>query len=70
MKMAQKALDLPSSGEGLVFSTFPSIALATKFKQLCCSCMNPQVMTPEARWRVTEEAMTTFLLNIQLFEKW
>lgn len=65
-KIAQKALDLPSSGEGLAFFTFPNIASATKFKQLYRSRMNSLEMTPEVRQRVIEEAKTAFLLNIQV----
>ncbi|XP_006865293.1 PREDICTED: heme oxygenase 1 [Chrysochloris asiatica] len=68
-KIAQKALDLPSSGEGLSFFTFPNIASATKFKQLYRARMNTLEMTPEVRRRVIEEAKTAFLLNIQLFEE-
>ncbi|XP_004456473.1 heme oxygenase 1 [Dasypus novemcinctus] len=68
-KIAQKALDLPSSGEGLAFFTFPNIDNATKFKQLYRSRMNSLEMTPEVRRRVIEEAKTAFLLNIQLFEE-
>ncbi|XP_017745618.1 PREDICTED: heme oxygenase 1 isoform X1 [Rhinopithecus bieti] len=68
-KIAQKALDLPSSGEGLAFFTFPNIASATKFKQLYRSRMNSLEMTPAVRQRVIEEAKTAFLLNIQLFEE-
>uniref|UniRef100_A0A8C9UX20 Heme oxygenase 1 n=1 Tax=Spermophilus dauricus TaxID=99837 RepID=A0A8C9UX20_SPEDA len=65
-KIAQKALDLPSSGEGLAFFTFPNIDSATKFKQLYRSRMNTLEMTPEVRQRVTEEAKNAFLLNIQV----
>lgn len=68
-KIAQKALDLPSSGEGVDFFTFPNIASATKFKQLYRSRMNSLEMTPKVRQRVLEEAKTAFLLNIQLFEE-
>ncbi|XP_054430409.1 heme oxygenase 1 [Pteronotus mesoamericanus] len=68
-KIAQKSLDLPSSGEGVAFFTFPNIASATKFKQLYRSRMNSLEMTPEVRQRVVEEAKTSFLLNIQLFEE-
>nr|XP_055185359.1 heme oxygenase 1 [Nyctereutes procyonoides] len=68
-KIAQKALDLPSSGEGVDFFTFPNIASATKFKQLYRSRMNSLEMTPAVRQRVIEEAKTAFLLNIQLFEE-
>ncbi|XP_048652509.1 heme oxygenase 1-like [Marmota marmota marmota] len=68
-KIVQKALDLPSSGEGLAFFTFPNIASANKFKQLYRSRMNTLEMTPEVRQKVIEEAKTAFLLNIQLFEE-
>ncbi|KAB0400332.1 hypothetical protein E2I00_010428 [Balaenoptera physalus] len=46
-KIAQKALDLPSSGEGLAFFTFPNVVSATKFKQLYRSRMNTLEMNPE-----------------------
>ncbi|XP_069855968.1 heme oxygenase 1 [Dipodomys merriami] len=68
-KIAQKALDLPSSGEGLAFFTFPNIESATKFKQLYRARMNTLEMTPKIRQRVIEEAKTAFLLNIKLFEE-
>jgi heme oxygenase len=65
-KIAQKALNLPSSGEGLAFFTFPNINSAAKFKQLYRARMNTLEMTPEVRRRVIEEAKTAFLLNIQV----
>lgn len=68
-KIAQKALGLPSSGEGLAFFTFPNIDNPTKFKQLYRARMNTLEMTPEVKHRVTEEAKTAFLLNIELFEE-
>ncbi|KAK2086318.1 heme oxygenase (decycling) 1 [Saguinus oedipus] len=68
-KIAQKALELPSSGEGLAFFTFPNINSATKFKQLYRSRMNSLEMTPVVRQWVMEEAKMAFLLNIQLFEE-
>uniref|UniRef100_A0A8D2H8T6 Heme oxygenase 1 n=1 Tax=Urocitellus parryii TaxID=9999 RepID=A0A8D2H8T6_UROPR len=68
-KIADKALDLPSSGEGLAFFTFPNVASTTKFKQLYRSLMNTLEMTPEVRQRVIKEAKTAFLLNIKLFEE-
>lgn len=65
-KIAQKALDLPSSGEGVAFFTFPNVVSATKFKQLYRSRMNSLEMTPEVRHRVIEEVKSSFLLNIQV----
>lgn len=68
-KIAQKAMALPVSGEGLAFFTFPNIDSPTKFKQLYRARMNTLEMTPEVKHRVIEEAKTAFLLNIQLFEE-
>ncbi|KAM7332887.1 hypothetical protein ACRRTK_009595 [Alexandromys fortis] len=68
-KIAQKSLALPGSGEGLAFFTFPNIDNATRFKQLYRARMNTLEMTPEVKHRVTEEAKTAFLLNIELFEE-
>lgn len=68
-KIAQKALGLPGSGEGLAFFSFPSIPSATTFKQLYRARMNSLEMTPEVRHRVLGEAKAAFLLNIQLFEE-
>lgn len=65
-KIAQKSLALPGSGEGLAFFTFPNIDNATKFKQLYRARMNTLEMTPEVKHRVTEEAKTAFLLNIEV----
>ncbi|XP_023573162.1 heme oxygenase 1 [Octodon degus] len=50
-KIAQKALGLPGSGEGLAFFSFPSIPSATTFKQLYRARMNSLEMTPEVRHR-------------------
>lgn len=65
-KIAQKSLALPGSGEGLAFFTFPNIDNPTKFKQLYRARMNTLEMTPEVKHRVTEEAKTAFLLNIEV----
>lgn len=68
-RIAQKALGLPESGEGLAFFTFPGVPNATKFKQLYRSRMNSLEMTPGVRCRVLDEAKAAFLLNIQLFQE-
>lgn len=65
-RIAQKALGLPESGEGLAFFTFPGVPNATKFKQLYRSRMNSLEMTPGVRCRVLDEAKAAFLLNIQV----
>ncbi|NWU15172.1 HMOX1 oxygenase, partial [Cephalopterus ornatus] len=67
-KIAQKALQLPSTGEGLAFFTFDGVSNATKFKQLYRSRMNALEMDLATKKRVIEEAKKAFLLNIQVFE--
>ncbi|KAM6285496.1 heme oxygenase 1 [Spheniscus humboldti] len=67
-KIAQKALQLPSTGEGLAFFTFDGVSNATKFKQLYRSRMNALEMDLATKKRVLEEAKKAFLLNIQVFE--
>ncbi|XP_074024621.1 heme oxygenase 1 [Numenius arquata] len=67
-KIAQKALQLPSTGEGLAFFTFDGVSNATKFKQLYRSRMNALEMDHATKKRVLEEAKKAFLLNIQVFE--
>ncbi|XP_051465141.1 heme oxygenase 1 [Apus apus] len=67
-KIAQKALQLPSTGEGLAFFTFDGVSNATKFKQLYRSRMNAIEMDLATKMRVLEEAKKAFLLNIRVFE--
>ncbi|XP_009473423.1 PREDICTED: heme oxygenase 1 [Nipponia nippon] len=67
-KIAQKALQLPSTGEGLAFFTFNGVSNATKFKQLYRSRMNALEMDLATKKRVLEEAKKALLLNIQVFE--
>ncbi|XP_029897227.1 heme oxygenase 1 [Aquila chrysaetos chrysaetos] len=67
-KIAQKALQLPATGEGLAFFTFDGVSNATKFKQLYRSRMNALEMDLATKKRVLEEAKKAFLLNIQVFE--
>ncbi|KAE8611193.1 hypothetical protein XENTR_v10012362 [Xenopus tropicalis] len=68
-KIAQKALQLPASGEGLAFFTFDNVTNATKFKQLYRSRMNSIEMNTHNMNRILEEAKTAFLLNIKVFEE-
>lgn len=65
-KIAQKALQLPATGEGLAFFTFDGVSNATKFKQLYRSRMNALEMDLATKKRVLEEAKKAFLLNIQV----
>ncbi|XP_038639636.1 LOW QUALITY PROTEIN: heme oxygenase 1-like [Scyliorhinus canicula] len=66
-KVAQKALQLPSTGEGLAFFTFDRVTNATKFKQLYRSRMNTLEINRETKERVLDEANRAFLLNVEVF---
>ncbi|CAH2329487.1 heme oxygenase 1 [Pelobates cultripes] len=65
-KIAQKALQLPVTGEGLAFFTFDNVSSATKFKQLYRSRMNSIEMNVAAKNRILNEAKTAFLLNVKV----
>ncbi|KFQ63823.1 Heme oxygenase 1, partial [Pelecanus crispus] len=62
-KIAQKALQLPSTGEGLAFFTFDGVSNATKFKQLYRSRMNALEMDLATKKRVLEDVP-----SFQVFE--
>ncbi|KGL79686.1 Heme oxygenase 1, partial [Tinamus guttatus] len=62
-KIAQKALQLPSTGEGLAFFTFDGVSNATKFKQLYRSRMNALEMDVATKTRVLEEAKKAFFFK-------
>uniref|UniRef100_A0A8D0H7P5 heme oxygenase (biliverdin-producing) n=1 Tax=Sphenodon punctatus TaxID=8508 RepID=A0A8D0H7P5_SPHPU len=68
-KIAQKALHLPSTGDGVAFFTFPGVSNITKFKQLYRARMNALPMDSATKQRIVEEARNSFLINIQVFEE-
>ncbi|KAM4651082.1 heme oxygenase 1 [Discoglossus pictus] len=68
-KIAQKALQLPATGEGLAFFAFDNVSNATKFKQLYRSRMNSIEMDSATKERILEEAKNAFLLNVKVFEE-
>ncbi|XP_051899098.1 heme oxygenase 1a isoform X2 [Pristis pectinata] len=68
-KVAQKALQLPSTGEGIAFFSFDRITNATKFKQLYRSRMNTLEAHGETRQRILEEANRAFQLNVEVFNE-
>ncbi|KAM8930154.1 heme oxygenase 1 [Pelodytes ibericus] len=68
-KIAQKALQLPVTGEGLAFFTFDNVSNATKFKQLYRSRMNSLDIDTATKQRIVQEAKTAFLLNVKVFEE-
>ncbi|XP_067875465.1 heme oxygenase 1a [Heterodontus francisci] len=68
-KVAQKTLQLPSTGEGVAFFTFDRVTNATKFKQLYRSRMNTLETDRETQQRILGEANRAFQLNVEVFEE-
>ncbi|XP_069766058.1 heme oxygenase 1a [Narcine bancroftii] len=68
-KVAQKALQLPSTGEGVAFFTFDRITSANKFKQLYRARMNTLETNGEIQQRILEEANRAFQLNVEVFNE-
>ncbi|XP_077474162.1 heme oxygenase 2 isoform X2 [Stigmatopora argus] len=68
-KVAQRALKLPATGEGLEFYQFDAIHSAKAFKQLYRSRMNQLDLDAEAKKRVVEEAVEAFRFNMEVFEE-
>ncbi|XP_034047083.1 heme oxygenase 2-like [Thalassophryne amazonica] len=68
-KVAQRALKLPPTGEGLEFYYFDAIHSAKEFKQLYRSRMNELELDMETKRRLVSEAVKAFQFNIEVFEE-
>ncbi|KAM9305884.1 heme oxygenase 2 [Gastrophryne carolinensis] len=68
-KVAQRALHLPSTGEGIQFYVFNNVTNAQQFKQLYRARMNTLDLEPETKERIVEEANCAFRFNMQVFEE-
>ncbi|XP_028311769.1 heme oxygenase 2 [Gouania willdenowi] len=68
-KVAQRALKLPSTGEGLDFYQFDAIHSAKAFKQLYRSRMNELELDTETKMRLVEEAVKAFHFNMEVFDE-
>lgn len=68
-KVAQRALKLPPTGEGLEFYNFEGIHSAKAFKQLYRSRMNELELDIETKKRLVAEAVKAFHFNIEVFEE-
>ncbi|KAG1968981.1 heme oxygenase 2 isoform b [Pimephales promelas] len=66
-KVAQRALKLPPTGEGLSFYEFDGIHSAKAFKQLYRSRMNELELDTHTKSRVVEEANLAFQFNMEIF---
>ncbi|KFP27732.1 Heme oxygenase 2, partial [Colius striatus] len=65
-KVAQRALKLPSTEEGIQFYTFDNISNAQQFKQLYRARMNALDLDRDTKERIVEEANRAFRFNMQV----
>ncbi|XP_034075462.1 heme oxygenase 2 [Gymnodraco acuticeps] len=68
-KVAQRAMKLPPTGEGLEFYTFDGIHSAKEFKQLYRSRMNVLVLDEDTKKRLVAEAVKAFQFNMEVFDE-
>ncbi|XP_057673566.1 heme oxygenase 2 [Corythoichthys intestinalis] len=68
-KVAQRALKLPATGEGLEFYMFDAIDSPKAFKQLYRSRMNQLELDAESKKRVVDEAVKAFHFNMEVFQE-
>ncbi|NP_001096609.1 heme oxygenase 2a isoform X1 [Danio rerio] len=66
-KVAQRALKLPPTGEGLNFYHFEGIHNPTAFKRLYRSRMNELEVDAETKAKLLDEANLAFKLNLDVF---
>lgn len=65
-KVAQRAMKLPPTGEGLEFYQFDGIHSAKSFKQLYRSRMNELELDAEVKKRLVDEAVRAFHFNMEV----
>ncbi|XP_005391348.1 PREDICTED: heme oxygenase 2 [Chinchilla lanigera] len=68
-KVAQRALKLPSTGEGTQFYQFENVDNAQQFKQFYRARMNALDLTLKTKERIVEEANKAFEYNMQIFDE-
>ncbi|XP_038147346.1 heme oxygenase 2-like isoform X2 [Cyprinodon tularosa] len=68
-KVAQRALKLPTTGEGLNFYQFEGITSQRGFKQLYRSRMNELEMDMETKQRIVDESNRAFAFNMMVFSE-
>ncbi|XP_063048614.1 heme oxygenase 2 [Engraulis encrasicolus] len=68
-KVAQRAMKLPATGEGLAFYHFEGIHSAKAFKQLYRSRMNELELDATTKDKIIQEAVHAFHFNIEVFEE-
>lgn len=68
-KVAQRALKLPSTGEGTKFYLFENVDNAQQFKQFYRARMNALDLNPKTKEKIVEEANRAFEYNMQVFNE-
>lgn len=68
-KVAQRALKLPGTGEGVQFYLFENISNAQQFKQFYRARLNALDLDRETKERIVKEANKAFEFNMQVFEE-
>ncbi|XP_068099694.1 heme oxygenase 2 [Hyperolius riggenbachi] len=68
-KVAQRALHLPTTGEGVQFFIFDNVTNAQQFKQLYRARMNTLDLDSETKDRIVDEANRAFQFNMAVFEE-
>lgn len=68
-KVAQRALKLPTTGEGVYFYQFDGIHSAKAFKQLYRSRMNELDLDQPTKERIVAEANLAFQFNMEVFSE-
>ncbi|XP_003477769.1 heme oxygenase 2 isoform X1 [Cavia porcellus] len=68
-KVAQRALKLPSTGEGTQFYQFENVDNAQQFKQFYRARMNALDLSLKTKERIVEEANKAFEYNMQIFDE-
>ncbi|XP_075422425.1 heme oxygenase 2 isoform X1 [Ascaphus truei] len=68
-KVAQRALHLPTTGEGIQFYVFENVTNAQQFKQLYRARLNTLDLDTETKESVVEEANRAFRFNMQVFDE-
>lgn len=68
-KVAQRALKLPSTGEGTQFYKFENVDNAQQFKQFYRARMNALDLNLKTKEKIVEEANKAFEYNMQIFDE-
>ncbi|XP_008139857.1 heme oxygenase 2 isoform X2 [Eptesicus fuscus] len=68
-KVAQRALKLPSTGEGTQFYLFENVDNAQQFKQFYRARMNALDLNLKTKEKIVEEANRAFEYNMQVFNE-